>query len=646
MKSPLVIVALAAGLGLALWAASRRVGPAAPAHPARVEVDGEAGRSGAGLRPVVGAEPADRRAASSKAPTSDSTEIAVLTGTVTLIRGDGSIDERPSGVVAVQMIETKGFRTYFPVVAGGQFELLVPTGWIAPAELRFVDAKLEDSAVRAVGTEARRFPDDGRVRLVYRAPVAATLVVRDRATGLQVESVDVVRSVGSAHHPGRADGLIEPVTLGRPSPVEVTPAVADEILPGRAANWFVGGAGYAWQPVVLDPFAGGERLVELAPGGSIRVELHGLGRTDELHLRIAAGDPATRIVDEVVGLDAVIPFSGVPAGEVVASLELDDLYGNSRVLASARGEVVGAGETPLRLSVAPAELEQREAPRFELQVEIEVPAPWSGDELPGCFALDGGDRARPIGLELRPTAVVESGPGRSWLHYDLGAQPAGLWRANLRDLRWAQTFDVTGAGTTTLRVPEPARVEVEVTDDLGAALPHTPVLYWLGPALGRAFTETDGSHAFAPAAALQHTDEPSVLRFTAPAGQIAIRAVVDGRKIERAYDLAPGEHRLRFTIPPRHGVRVRLRDAASGLDLGPAQWSVSLSPLDFDDAPMLVSAEPGAASVECDVLGTGRYRVQVAGAEGYDAPRPRAVVVARGEFVDLIVELARAEGGR
>jgi len=516
------------------------------------------------------------------------------------------------------------------------------------------------------------------------------LHVVDATTHEELSDVSVVaRPWKWELHPGQVRPP-EIVVEGRASPFHLSKrsSYARTLLAPGSPVW-IGAPGHAWQPRAFDLEPGSAETVELDAGAALVVEVKGdeehgderpLERRPRLRLRDVGGRTAaaaaarrefekqareTRfddgqspfpkdwVVFDAMATEEPMEFDGLPAGELVASLEIGDGSAPPLVLAGATVKLV-AGETErLELTIAPGSI----AAPVVVEGTLYVPPSWvSQHDLALRFApqgLRGAIAADSCVASVNGMTAVPGKPG--WYRWRVGPILPATYFVTVPRARFETQIDIGSAGRSdvSIALPEAAQLIVRIVDDATkepvdwgyldwcplddgpSAFRRREILFWDRTAQALVGTTASGSGRFTGSSIayelLDDPDAPSAT-YTVHVGrnEIVLRAKrrcgVDLRLDPAAAEVLRGAVRLQWTCLASGATNGFVWDTRSA---GRAEgFSHALS-----DTPDPSTAIPlrNRLSQNCFALpGPGRYRFSF---PEFRTIAPFEVDVVEGEFV-------------
>ena len=557
-----------------------------------------------------------------------------LTGEVVVLDTDGVAHRGESGgFELVLWTDDRGAHQRVEV-EGGRYETEVPAG------VRLGVASVElggRSAVFERGFESVPVPDDGVFDVEVRWLAALLLHVRARADGRALDGctvlADVPRPRDGMDHPG--DGsLARRLATRASSPVEL-PASSGEGLAfvQRRRTLHVMADGHAWSRLDVDAALGGERTIELDPGGALDLTVYGANFAERPAVRLRRANVVEgRPYGELTLHQDAVAIEGIALGRWRVSVEIGDWFRSPVVLASDEVEISASARAALTLTL------EAEAPiaRVPLAGTLVVAGGWDIDDLALVVALVGvarGGQQEYVVLRGAELAPIEGEPGSyAWRVEDV--QP-GIYRVALLEPEVGVDVEVgpTGREDVLVELGPPAAVVVRVVDaETGAEL-RPQHIHW-GP--GRADTPRGG---FDQSLEAVSPDAQGCYSFTAPIGPIDLTMI--GATYEFAqerFQVGEGVNELTFAVRSACGFVVRLRDGDTAIP-----WAknapLSAEGVDGDGRSSGFSTEGADRRVKVSMPGT--YRFDVPRIDGYELVPKQEVVVLPGRYTEHVVELVR-----
>jgi hypothetical protein len=605
--------------------ASQRGEPARRAAPAELEAPI--------ALPASAAIPAEREAVVAETPASEGpappndepTDEVLVTGTIVVVDEAGVEHAREAGDLQVSAWSvTDSVVQADPAmrvqVESGAFEFRVR----ADAELSIRDVHLHGKlAVLEGESDVERVPDDRRLHLhaIWLRPMR--VVVRAADTGRELTAIQGVEvEAGRREVPSSAE---VPLELGD-SPVTLRPTQVDW---NRLRAFFLRAPGYAWQIVEVDLAAGGERVVDLVPGGALEVEVDGALPQVKTHLRV-------RPVERPWWCEAEIEIGSTPATHRIDSLPPDRKrvsieHGpdhNPEPMTSAEVELVAGATVSLRLDLdaAPA----REL--VPLAGTLRLPASWGF--TPDAFHIRAAEPKEGRWHHVPDRGVFQRIDGTEDLwSWSVAPVEPGAYVIFLGGTGWSVLADVPLAGRTDvhIEVPPPADVEVVVVERTSGAGAAVEDVLWnvVRPARVRLT-----SHEVAG-----WSSDVGVWTFRAPQGAIELQVLDDAYEpASQRVQALPGANRFTLEVVRACGVLLRVADGETALPW-PDAVDASLTPLTGSDG--MREHTWNEDHVRIRVSGPGRYRISLDDVPGYLPVTGEEVEIPPESFVEHVVHLVR-----
>ena len=557
-----------------------------------------------------------------------------VAGRLVVIDGNGEHDDRAGSFTLVSE-RPDGARTTVRIpVTGGRFTVEIdPRARLG----------IEDLEVEGEYAELERKPEREGDRVTLRArvgeePAPAPVVegtplllrVVDGRTGVELPAVTVLRNAGkwsNEEHPGGRTTTALAVDL--PSPVRV-------VEQGMAVLW-VHAPGFAWRHVQVDGALGGERTVQLEPGGELAVTTRGDAPPTGARVRVRR--PGAPVFQYVVERE-------LAAGE--SFLVGDLLPGDYEVLVQ-----TGAGDATCTYGRAPVAVAA--GTRAEVSVAIDRAAVPERVPLAGSLVLPATLRGEALTLRLRrdrdyteslgqaevvlETRDMQAVPGRpDELAWSAGEVLPGRYSATVPEIRFGARLSVPDdPPEVRIWVAAPVEVEVSFRD---AASGAAVVPMWFGTCAGR-FDGRRRNRNQVYGVDLR-TDGTATVR--AVPGELGITVRAEGyRKVDRApVRLDAAGTPVVVELARAVGLRVSLEQGGAAVPAPTPYWNaVEL------DAPPGRTVEGGdidRAGFEATwyVDGEGAYTLHLPELEGYAPVAPVEVHVGPDALAEVVVELTPA----
>lgn len=507
------------------------------------------------------------------------------------------------------------------------------------------------------------FPLAGPLDLVLRVRPPALLRVVDAETGRELDEVCV--SVPSSlvlrggTHPGALPNFDCEV------PRQASPVAIDRYSWGGADRFlFVGVPGYAWRRLTYDFVAGGTRTVALERGASVTVQGVYPEAEPRTFLRLYAtrapsadeepGGPSWIARGSIglgsVGLDSngmwrtesreglihesllsngPLEVHGLEPGSYRVALEVGVESTRDAVLAERSVQLFPGDAATVQLVGAP----QSERPTALLAGTVRAPDTRKVlDHLPLVFVpAEYRGALEQKTLEVYARFSGEAGPGWREFAWTLAAAPVGRLWLEIPELAFRTSIELPPEGRDDLRIEVPAlaTLNVRLADDARGPGAPKPYLRWhQGEPAGPGADPP--RHAFWIAAS-------SSWRISAPAGPIRLRLIAPGEGYcEERVELVPGEQELALRLRPFSGVRLRLLEGGTPVEL-PATHDVRLTALGGRGRVIHVDGNAFSRGLFVDEPGT--YRLDIPELPSYLPLAPTLVEIANGRVDDHPIEL-------
>lgn len=577
----------------------------------------------------AGATAAERTAAAPQpAPPADAPTGTVVRGTIVAVDGKTeSTAENGTMQASVRMPARDGESFYrhenvAVTVTAGAFEFRVPH---VPTSVTFDEITL--------GERGALCPDEfavagAGVELTVRARWLQSLSLRVLAddTGADLADLTIAQGGDWRHerhvHPGVAPDV---VAAHARSPVRLQPRA------GRGTErYWVKAPGYAWNQIEMSTIEAAERVLRLVPGGGVELALDGKPPPGAV-IRIRETDSSTEadltgmVVAEFAGRPGLLRVDALPARAWTFSLEKGEWFENPIQLGHTLVTIV-AGTTGTATLVVKAFTKPA---MVKVAGTLLVSPDW-GTDLKVTMAAMGSAKAwqrEPVRIELAQMAKVAANEYR-WAAVEM---PAGRHELHVEGTEFRTLVEVADAPTADLRivVPDPNDVRVRFLDaETGQPIEWTgaEVPGWYGTVNG---WESGWSHA--PMTA----EGDGWFRFRAPAGRINIGAHPAGYQWAHGdHEVRPGPNEFVLRIERICGVEIELKDGDATIPW-PDSIHVMLEHTTTKSGVAYWSGNKTAAEQ------AGEHKLMIESPGGFEPITPRVVVVERGKWTKVVVELKR-----
>ncbi|MEM9378447.1 MAG: hypothetical protein AAGB93_00765 [Planctomycetota bacterium] len=632
------------------------------AEPAVRAPDGGAGGRVAEVLPEVPVPTAGPTLATKEEPVTTGGRVIVLQGRVVVVEPDGSETQDASGEVSLLLRGRQ--RAADPAQGIASTRVPLELGFFTATLFQEPDGSIgAEAGVESAGTFGRVSGDLGTVSVqvtlsevdggtvapfyskesswvgrklnefdlfdrevvfrVRRVPEVVVHVV-DGATGVALDDVRLEGITNASFfilgHPGNATRRLR--ERAARSPIRFVPE----------RRWggdrcYVTSPGYAWRHVSLDLEQGGERTVALEPGGDLRVKLDGEG-SGSLWVRLYRGSDAP-FAESTANHGGTARFDGLPCGEYVVQVEHGTRPTPDDDANRARTTILRGQTQTVELTVQPLP----EPRRGRIAGSLVIPEASAPDGLRMDLVRISAKHGRPtelIDVRRRRPKPVEGGEGL--YTFDLGRHPIGRYQVRVRSLALQETFDLTAAGRTDLRLalPEPIEVFVVLEDARDGSVADVDWLRWTP-------TET-GAQRSAGSAGVRRYEGEKYFRVLLPPREVEIRAG-DQRFLPATRIVTPvaGET-IRIRLLPAANAVLRMtcdgtnvpwpRELAEATGLGHAGKGTSFS------------SGRGGLRIQADA--SGPYRVELPSVAGYEIPETIEVVLVIGERIEVEIPISQS----
>lgn len=644
----LTLLALLAGGLYVVFGIGGRASSAATDATTRVELpprdEPPAPKTALEAAPQVVEASVRESAAASKPDESAAAETAsanVVHGTLVLDDPERRVGTRIDGELTLQFDSGGGSEgpqvlepsTQSAVVAGDVWSLAIDRQRRAT---RFLVTELRFGEVVALVDEPQGFvtlPAQGSIEIRARVPRRSVLRVVDATSGSDLAHVVLVGSGGfpqsELHHPGNS---YEKRILARDlvSPIDLDQALGRDPMK-RGSRLLVGAPEHAWTRVEIDFSNGGERIVSLARGGALELQVAGLepGSRPRLRLRDAAVEEP--LLDQPLRSDQPrVVLEGFEPRNLRISAELGEWWEKPTVLGSTEVQIV-AGET------AKATLTLARAPVIDsadIGGVLLVPKAWGLKSariaMKYLGAPSGRDRRR--NAEAKPAISVR--PDVDAFSWSMKRVEVGRHEFSVFAPPFSVVLEVPPGGRNdfTLEIAPPCDASVRIVSAETHEDTEVEALHW-----NPRRSEGVGGGG------LQQADyDPATKRYTihAPCAPIDVQ-VWDTRfeAANAALDLARGERETTLTVKQACGLVVRLRDGDTPVPF-PGDWYGGPEPAPGTSGRMGMSTYTDAER-RYQVTEPGSYTLKLPRIPGYREPELLTIVVRAKEFTEQVVQLER-----
>lgn len=509
-------------------------------------------------------------------------------------------------------------------VTGGRFTFRLPDPELCIVSAVFLADGRRAALVADHGGDLLRGPlADLRLEVLARPMAEVILVVVDAATNAHLSEIEVRQAFDledlGAVHPGPEEAFAS-VLLDLSSPIRLAAVDPDW---ATATTCWVHAPGYAWSDVQVDHLRGGEYLVALEPGGSLRLEVVGLvpgilGGAEAM-LRLRKGEAQAPAVEAALWRERILHWEGLPAGAMRATLEIGSWWDDVKTLGSTDLEVVAGKRTDAVLEITS---DLSHPGRVRCSGTVRVGPSWRASGFGLQFNALGETEAwvrRSPSIPMEE--LVADGTDPDLFHWETVLAAAGTWQLSFGTTALHVDFEATPpeTGGVELVVPDPAELRMSVRDALtGEVLPALG-LYWK-------YVEAS-PHASIVWTPTEYDAESGVHSLVVPAGRIALDIWADGyaQLEEETIDLPPGITERSWTLEANAGgLQFSFVDGETATPANLLEWEVEVEALDN---------EGDMATISMDTIffsAPGRYRIRFWGVEGFRPVELEAEVPVKG----------------
>jgi hypothetical protein len=455
---------------------------------------------------------------------------------------------------------------------------------------------------------------------------AVRLNVVDAVSGTHLDGIRVVAGSGwessRLKHP--AGGWAESLTEDTTSPVLLMP---DQQQAARAAtNCLVSSTGYAWASVNIDLSHGGDRTVELVPGGTLEVSLQGdVARKAVLRLIKGGAGPPFGECRAVAG--RVLRFDGLKPGSYALRVELGKSYSKPLVLATGEVVVEARATKAVTLQVdAPPE-----AHRATVAGVIVVPSEWELEHFLVMVTLLGTTDDGSNGMTfLREDDLHPVDGTTDTFAFELGPIQTGRYSMTLHELNYMHEFELGPEGKTDvlMEVPPPVEVSVIVREENTRAVADVTAIGWVSK-------RPSGVSAYLLTTAMLEDGDD---RFHVRVPRCEITVSASGRFYTEASETFTAIEGLEITLEVRPIARATVRLMCGDVRVPwPADYQWKVEPIDGEGRRTISGM--GGGDRFFGVSEPGRYRLEIPVIDGYEPHDPVDLEFVAGVQDVVVVEL-------
>ena len=562
-------------------------------------------------------------------------EGCVLRGTLVLVEQDGREVAVTEGKLEFLTTDScGGFSTQTAEVREGRWLTTVPNG----------EKVLPFSA--EIGGRIAFFPDHFEPRSVtegltlsYRArfPLRTVLRVVDARTQVDLDDVTLVRvgnvRRGDTVHPGDYSPKCV-IAEGVASPLEVPPGEVGGF--DKGVVFHVYSPGFAWGRIEFDLTTGGERILSLRPGGSVRARLTGQPASKDMVLRMrpAKEEPEEdgRVVVELpLGGSNPLDVVGLPPGAYRLTAEIGAWFVRPKLIAKTPCEVVAGRRTEAVLEL-PVLAVPQEVP---LAGDVNLPPSWELRRLD--LRLQGLDMPV-VAMETRRRWSTAAGlrlvqeRGGVWT-FDAGLVPPGRYQVLVVGTGYWMEFQIGASGNRNVHVevPPPVPVSVRPVNAVTGKDASVDRIHWQFefPSCASEWFSQD----------VYRDKESGRFEFRAPSGRISISVIPQDYVAEDLHvQVVPGLKEQTFIVHPTGSILIVLKDGTATVPTWEV-WDAKVTQIDGDG--QVVEAGDGEIGARFWLDKPGRYRIELPPIPDYEAVPPREVRVKTGKVTKVEIDLTR-----
>ncbi len=388
-------------------------------------------------------------------------------------------------------------------------------------------------------------------------------------------------------------------------------------------RWMCTAPGYAWRRVVIALEVGGERRVELAHGGDLRLLIPGAARLDELFISAKLPEHGSVAHLPLPDEDGLVVLERLPAGLCRFTLRRGGRWEGGEIYGEGAVEIVsGASNT---LVIEPNV--RAGADRFVVTGTVVLDPAWDAASGPDFVSLGRVGRKTP---RARAHVRLERGSEPNTYRFATPPLPAGRYEAALRDVSWCGDVTVSPESPVVrIVVGAPVSLVVHVVDDeSGAVLPAADVLW--SPVVN---TERGGAHG--PLQRRKDRGPAAFGRMVAP-GRVELKVSAAGHKsVEQVVDVPEDAGEVETTIRLGAAGVVVVRVLVNGRPYaGEPLWADVETSRNRSTSK---STRDGTAHFTGVAVGT--REVSLKGRDHIDLVPPQIVEIRPGETTEVVFEI-------
>ena len=509
-------------------------------------------------------------------------------------------------------------------------------GRIANFTVEFPQAESRLLPLVKPGTE-RIVANDGKgFDVVVRDPEPSVLRVFDAVTRVELSGIEICKQGAGMQHEERHERFVLASNLASPIDALALRSTTERAIP-LTIEIALRAPGYAWQEVELDRGQGGERHVELFPGGDAEFRFSGAPVPESASLWISA--PATVGSSDRISLDLAVRgrssfiVSGLRELDYEAVVHVGELYDPAGKLAVAKFRVVAGQRATVDIHVDPPQ----EIVRANLSGIAVLPAELRNLASGNVLAISQiGNRLGEQPERLPLTCSWESEPDAplATLRFAGEDVAVGTYALCVEGTGFSQSIELPPQGLHGLRLElgAPCEVVLDVVDaNSGERVPNAH-LHWRVNANAGSSGMAEWIRAERGADAL--------FRAQAPAGELhwLVAAEGYGEPEETGAQVAGARREFKLRLPRQCAIEFELRDGEVTLPF-PQSWLPELEALGHGGEPSSITF--GSTTRVLGLTRPGLYRITLPPVNGFRPPAAVEVDVAAGERKLVRIQLER-----
>ena len=495
---------------------------------------------------------------------------------------------------------------------------------------------LMESASGLTVQRSRRiaFGDDEPVLHVRSIDPVIVHVLDSQNPKAHLTQVEVTAGGGETDRPEIATHSRKILASSEASPITLQPELSEACV--QSVGCFFYSPGYARKRVELDLSNGGERVVELEPGGNLHVAVQGTIPRDS-YLRVWVDEERWAPFSNLrIRKEGDFELQGLPVGPSRVRLEIGSYYGETIVLAEEE-VLIQAGA---RASLSLVAREFATVPAVEVAGTFELPTAWEEAEwriqMRRVSPTTGSDSEFSFFRVADAEAISRSSDNSlGYYPFSAGELVPGDYVATVIPIELKTAFTVPPEGLVNLRieVPPPARLTVTVRDSLtGEISDVVGSLSWLpvyeGPSVSTIY----------PSA--RRDEATRTFALNVPVGPVEISA--SGLEIARATTTVHAVDGMSVELEVTRVARARVEFQHEGRHVpwpSDAPWEFPCSRVDGDGDGEVLQRGSNQAGIRFSVTTPGLYRLTLPKPEGFQQPEPVEIELAIEEEQRVIVPL-------